>query len=133
MFSSHNTPWQVDRINIDLDLHLVDGLHEPGLGGEHAGVEDTSGGGDDLAAAAVDGVSGERHVVQVKPDRAHVLVTQHTLEQIIRVSPHVNEWFAQMLLHKAFEYKTANGRATGRLSVDYNFRLLGVWRNHYFK
>ena len=60
---------------------MVDGLHEPGLGCEHAGVQDAPGCGDDLAAATMDGVSVQGDVIQVKPDGTQVLVTQHSLER----------------------------------------------------
>ena len=62
-----------------LDLHEVDGLHEPGLCGEHAGVETPPGGGDDLAASAVDGVSVQGDVVDVEADTAQVLVAEDAL------------------------------------------------------
>ena len=65
----------------NLDLHEVDWLHEPRLGRQHGGVEDSPRRGDDLAAAAVDGVGVQSHVVDVEPDRPQVLVTQHSLGQ----------------------------------------------------
>ena len=69
-----------------LDLDQVDGLHEPGRGGERARVEAPPGGGDDLSAAPVDGVGVQGHVVDVEADAAHVLVAEHTLgEEILLV------------------------------------------------
>ena len=64
-----------------LDLHLVDGLQDPGLGRQLAGVQAPPGRGDDLSAATMDGVGVERHVVDVKADGAHVLLTQDTLKR----------------------------------------------------
>ena len=65
----------------NLDLHEVDGLYEPWLGRQHGGV-DSPRCGDDLAAATVDGVSVQGHVVDVEPDRPQVLVTQNSLGQV---------------------------------------------------
>merc|ERR1719348_1437614 len=62
-----------------LNLDLVDGLQQPGLGCEHAGVQDTSGCGNDLTTTTMDGISMKCHIIQVKPDRTQVLVTQHSL------------------------------------------------------
>merc|ERR1712002_63785 len=61
-----------------LDFNQVDGFQEAGFGSEEAGVQDAPGGGDDLSAAPMDGVSVEGHVLDVEADAAHVLVTQHT-------------------------------------------------------
>lgn len=58
-----------------LDLHKVNGLHKPGLGSQHAGVEAAPGRGDDLAAPAVDGISVQRHIVDVEAHSPHVLLT----------------------------------------------------------
>ena len=63
-----------------LYLHQVDRLHEARLSGQHAGIKDTTCGGDDLATSAMDGVSVERHVVDVETDGTQVLFTQNTLE-----------------------------------------------------
>ena len=59
---------------------MVDGFHQPGLGSENTGVQDTSSRGDDLAATTVDGVSVQSHVVKVKPDGSHVFVAESSLE-----------------------------------------------------
>lgn len=67
-----------------LDLHQVDGLHESGLGRELAGVQNPAGRGDDLAAAAVDGVRVEGDVVDVEADGTHVLLAEHTLRRATR-------------------------------------------------
>ena len=64
----------------DLDLNLVDRLHEPGLSCESAGVQDPPGGGNDLAATTVDGVSVESNIVQVEADTAHVFIAQDSLK-----------------------------------------------------
>ena len=48
-----------------LDLHEEDRLLQARLRDEHRGEEDAAGRGDDLAAAAVDGVRVEHHVVDV--------------------------------------------------------------------
>merc|ERR1719445_1908372 len=60
-----------------LDLDQVDGLHESGLGGKDAGVQATSGRGDDLTASSVDGVGVKGHVVDVESAGAHVLVAEN--------------------------------------------------------
>lgn len=69
-----------------LNFALVDRLHEPGGGGEEAGVQAPPGGWNDLAAAAVDGVGVERHVVDVEADAAEVLLGQHSLNQQFQCS-----------------------------------------------
>ena len=61
MFSSHNIPLIKKIINLDLDE--VDGLHQPGLGSEDTGVQDTSSRGDDLAATTMDGVSVQGDII----------------------------------------------------------------------
>ena len=58
---------------------MIDGLQEPGLGCESAAIEDTPAGGDNLTATAMDGVSVQRHIIQIEANVAHVLVTQDTL------------------------------------------------------
>ena len=62
-----------------LNLDQEDRLDESGLGGELAGVEDTSGGGHDLTATSVDSVGVEGHILDVESDTSHVLVGQDTL------------------------------------------------------
>ena len=59
---------------------MVDGLHEPWLGREGTGVQDPPGGGNDLAATTVDGVSVESNIVQVEADTAHVFIAQDSLK-----------------------------------------------------
>ena len=49
-----------------LDLHQVDWLQQPRLGGQLSSVHGAAGGGDDLAAAAVDGVGVEHHVAHLR-------------------------------------------------------------------
>ena len=71
----------VVREIINLNLDLVDGLQQPGLGCQHAGVQDTPGCGDDLATTTMDSVSVKCHIVQVKPDGTQVLIAQHSLEK----------------------------------------------------
>lgn len=62
-----------------LDLHQVHGLHERWLGSELACIQDSACCGNDLAAAAVDGVRVQRHVVNVKANSSHVLLTKDPL------------------------------------------------------
>jgi len=64
----------------DLDLHKIDGLHEPGSSSEDAGVQDSPGGGDDLTTTTMDGVGVEFHVIDVEADATHVFVTKNTLK-----------------------------------------------------
>ena len=63
-----------------LDLDQVDGLQESGFGGKDAGVQATSGRGDDLTASSVDGVGMKGHVVDVESAGAHVLVAENALK-----------------------------------------------------
>ena len=82
MFSSHRQPCVVPELLgswTNLDFNKVDWLHQPGVGSEHGGVEDSPGGGDDLTAAAVNGVSMQGDVVNVKPNSSQVLVAKHSL------------------------------------------------------
>merc|ERR1711936_1161385 len=58
-----------DSVLRALNLDLVDGLQQPGLGCEHAGVQDPPGGGNDLTTTAMDGISVKCHIVQAKPAR----------------------------------------------------------------
>ena len=87
MFSSHNIPLIKKIINLDLDE--VDGLHQPGLGSEDTGVQDTSSRGDDLAATTVDGVSVQSNIIKIEPDASHVLVTENSLKshKMLRLKP----------------------------------------------
>lgn len=62
-----------------LDFHKVDGLHEPGLGSKHAGVEASPGSGDDLPASTVDGIGMQGHIVHIEANTTHVLLTQDAL------------------------------------------------------
>ena len=62
-----------------LDLHKVDGLCEPGLGGQHTGVQAVPGHGDDLAAPTEDGISVQRHIMNVKAHTLHVLLAQRPI------------------------------------------------------
>ncbi len=65
--------------SIYLDFYQVDGLHEPGVGCQSAGVQHTSRRGDDLTTTAVNSVSVQGHVVDVEADASHVLLAHHTL------------------------------------------------------
>ena len=69
------------RWDTHLDLHQVDWLHESVLGGELAGQQDSAGGGNDLATTTVDGICVQRHIMDVKADSSHVLLTQRTLQE----------------------------------------------------
>lgn len=62
-----------------LYLAEVDRLEDSWFCSQHAGVEDPTGGWDDLTASSVDGVGMEGHVVQVEPYTSTVLFTQYTL------------------------------------------------------
>lgn len=82
MFSSHRQPCVVPELLgswTNLDFNKVDWLHQPGVGSEHGGVEDSPGGGNDLTSSPVDGVRVQGHVVDVEPDGSQVFVTHHTL------------------------------------------------------
>ena len=68
-----------DKAHSDLNLNLVDWLHEPGLCSEGAGIQHPPGGGDDLAATTMDGVSMESNIVKIEADTAHVFVAQNSL------------------------------------------------------
>ena len=59
-----------------LDLHKVDGLHEPGLGGQHTGVQAAPGHGDALATPTVGDIGVQCHIVNVKAHAPHVLLAQ---------------------------------------------------------
>ena len=77
--SSSHAPLDHTHRPAHLYLNEVDWLHESGLGGERAGIEDAASGGDDLAPSAVNGVSVQRHIKDVVANTAHVLLTEHTL------------------------------------------------------
>ena len=47
-----------------LDLHKIDGLHEPGL--QHTGIQAAPSCGDDLATPTVDGISVQHHIMDIK-------------------------------------------------------------------
>ena len=64
---------------LNLDFNQVHWLHQPGLGSEHASVQDTPGRRNDLTASTVNGISVEGHIIDVEPNVAHVLVTQAAL------------------------------------------------------
>lgn len=55
------------------DFSQEDGLLESGLGGELAGVVETSTGGDDLSSTSVDGIGMENAIHDVDTDVSHVL------------------------------------------------------------
>lgn len=79
MFSSQRTPLKSKRKKINLNLHKIDGLHEPGGSSEGACVEDPTSGGNDLATAPVDGVGVQGHIVDVEANSAHIFVSKNTL------------------------------------------------------
>ena len=54
--------WGTGHLNLD----QVHGLAQAGLRGEHGGVQRAPAGGDDLAAAAVDRVRVQHHVVDLQ-------------------------------------------------------------------
>ena len=58
---------------------MINGLQEPGLGCESAAIEDASAGGDNLTATAMDGVSVQRHVIQIEANVAHIFITNDAL------------------------------------------------------
>ena len=73
--------WGTERTpSFDLNLALVDRLHQPGLGGQCGRVQHPPGGGDYLPAAPVDGVSVQGDVVNVEADAPHVLVAENALK-----------------------------------------------------
>ena len=55
------------------------GQVQEGIGTYHAAVEDTAGGGDDLASSTVDGIRVQGDIVQVEADPADVLVAEGSL------------------------------------------------------
>lgn len=63
----------------DLNLDQVDGLEKGGLGEEGRGVQDTTGSGDDLTTAAVNGIGVEGDIEDVEADGAHGLLGDGTL------------------------------------------------------
>lgn len=64
-----------------LDFHKVDGLHEPGLGSQHTGIQAAPGCGDDLATSTVDSISMQCHIVDIEAYAPHVLLTQCPLHR----------------------------------------------------
>ena len=64
------------------NLAEVHWLHEGGRSCEHAGVQDTSGGWDDLATTTMDGVGVKGNILDVEPYRSHILITHNTLQHI---------------------------------------------------
>ena len=64
----------------DLNLDLVDWLHEPGLCRDAARVQHPPGGGYDLPATPVDGVSVQGNIVDVEADAPHVFVAENSLK-----------------------------------------------------
>mmetsp|Transcript_7513 Transcript_7513/g.20518 ORF Transcript_7513/g.20518 Transcript_7513/m.20518 type:complete len:915 (-) Transcript_7513:51-2795(-) len=62
-----------------LNLNHEHGLLEAGLCSEHGRVEGAAGGGDDLTAAAVDGIGVEHDVLEVHANAAHVLLSHGAL------------------------------------------------------
>jgi len=64
--TSHGVIWS-------LDLAEEDGFLESGLGSQDSSVVDSSGSGDDLSTASVDGISMELDIEDVESDSSHVL------------------------------------------------------------
>ena len=64
-----------------LNLDKIDGLEDGWWGSEEWSIEDTSGSGNDLTAATMDGVGVKSDVHDVKPDATHVLIAENTLEE----------------------------------------------------
>lgn len=87
-----------------LNLHQVDGLHEPGLGRELTGVQNPAGRGNDLATAAVDGVCVEGHVMDVETDTTHVLLAQHTLSRETKPSRATDSAFNKKYTSEHFPF-----------------------------
>ena len=63
----------------NLDFYEIDRLKHSGGSGEHAGIEHTACCGDDLATTAMDGISVQCHVMDVKPHATHILLAQNSL------------------------------------------------------
>ena len=59
-----------------LDLHKIDGLHEPGLDSQHTGIQAAPSHGDDLATPTVDSISVHCHIMDIKAHTPHVLLAQ---------------------------------------------------------
>lgn len=72
--SSHNSLWT-------LDLHQVHWFQQSWLSREDGRVQASSGSGDDLSAAPVDGIRVQGHVMNVEPDSTQILVTQNGLNK----------------------------------------------------
>ena len=73
--------YSILHTGFDLDFNKIDWFHHSGRGGEHASVHAPSGRWNDLSATPVDGVSVQGHVIDVKADAAHVLITENTLKR----------------------------------------------------
>lgn len=63
-----------------LYLHQVYRLHESWLSSELAGVQDPTSCGNNLASTTVDGVSVQRHIMNVEANSPHILLTESTLQ-----------------------------------------------------
>ena len=59
--------------------NLAYGLEKSGLGGKDRGVEDTSGGGDNLSTSTVNSVSVKGDIVDVESATSHVFIAENTL------------------------------------------------------
>lgn len=64
-----------------LYLHQIHRLHESWLSSELAGVQDPTSCRNNLSSTAVDGVCVQCHVMNVKTNCTHVLLTQGTLQK----------------------------------------------------
>lgn len=63
----------------NLNFDQVDGLEQGGLGQQGRGVQDTTGSGNDLTTATVNGISVQGDIEDVEADRAHGLLSNRTL------------------------------------------------------
>ena len=78
---TRNSSWGFPAQPPYLDLHKIDGLHEPGLGSQHTGIQAAPSRGDDLATPTVDSISVQRHIMDIKAHAPHVLLAQRPLRR----------------------------------------------------
>lgn len=62
-----------------LNLHKVDRLNKPGLGGQPPIIKAALGSGDDLAAPTVDGICMQGHIMDIEVHATHVFIAQSPL------------------------------------------------------
>lgn len=63
----------------NLNLHKVDGLHQPGLGCKLTGIESSASCGNNLTTSTMNGICMQGHVMNVEANGTHVLFTEDTL------------------------------------------------------